>query len=158
MHQKAHAAAPSQATTVRLTRLPPIYPSPRVRARVSTPRGAPPNPSLAHNATGATPHCMGRDNDCPAPLPLLPQRNSHAHTNKPTPEREHASKQAGAKGRTQPHRPTTPSKPAPTPKSANTHTNTGSSANTKPQPPASKHTHNKPALPPPARTQEAPTQ
>ena len=51
------------------------------------------------------------------PITVAPAAQYPAHANKPTPEREHASKQAnGAKGRTQPHCPTTPSKRANTKK------------------------------------------
>lgn len=66
--------------------LPPIYPLP-------APRGDRSNPA---------PRNRGRDTIVP-PLPVRPSthraRSSRAHANKPTPGREHASKQAGAKGR-----------------------------------------------------------
>ena len=117
--------------------------------------------SLPAPRSSRAPHATlyGAGQRCPAPYCYTPhaggQAQNRAHANKPTPEREHASKQAGARRRDHTV-PPPPSKRANT-KSANTHTNTGSSANTQPNHPPSKHAHNKPKLPPPARTQEAPT-
>ena len=131
-------------------------------ARVSTP-GAPHTPRLSlprHGATEATQrHAVWGGTTLSRPTYRYPRtQGSIAHANKPTPEREHASKQASkrGKGAAGPHCPTTPSKRANT-KSANTKRRTR---------PARKHqtptTHrantptSKPALPPPARTQERP--
>lgn len=149
-HQKAH------------TPLSPV--SLRVCARVSTLR-APHTPRLSPRARSSrAPHATqyGAGQRLSRPIQLHPARRGAsaqaAHTpTTPTPEREHASKQAGAKGRTQPHCPTTPSKRANTKKAQTPQANTRK-ANTQPNHPPSKHAHNKPKLPPPARTQEAPTQ
>ena len=60
-----------------------------------------PNPSLlprARSIRAAPPTAYGAGQRCPAPLPLPRTQGSIAHANKPTPEREHASKQAGQRG------------------------------------------------------------
>ena len=69
-------------------------------------------------------------------------QGSVAHANKPTPEREHASKQASkpGQGRRGKPRPTTP-KRAHTSKNANTHANTPRKRKHQTPPPASKHAH-----------------
>ena len=100
MHQehapRVRAPAPSQATTVRLTRLPlslPLSPTSLcVCARVSTP-GAPHTPRLSLPRHGATEvaHATqyGAGHDCPAPTrppSAHPARASRAHANKPTPK------------------------------------------------------------------------
>lgn len=80
---------------------------------------------------------------------------NRAHANKPTPEREHASKQAsrgkrGGGGTTLPHHP-----------QASTQASTQTPKRTRParkhetQPPASKHAHSKPKLPPPRKHKSA---
>ena len=94
------------------------------------------------NGGSATLHGAGQP--CPAPTwpPSAHRARSTPHTpTSPHQRREHASKQAGQRGggTTLPHNP----KQAHTSNHANTPTNTGSSANTKPQPPASKHAHNR---------------
>ena len=132
MHQehapRVRSPAPAQATTVRPTRLPSpsslsLSLSLSACARVSALR-APhtPHHTPAHAAAGhRTPHSMGRDNHVP-PHTVTPRTQggasaTAAHTpTSPHQRREHArkqaSKQAGAKKRTQPHCPTTPSKRA----------------------------------------------
>ena len=98
---------------------------------------------------------MGRDKRCPAPLPLPRTQGSIAHANKPTPEREHASKQAGQRGggTTLPHHPKQARQHQ---ESANTPSEHTPNANT--QPPASKHAHSKPQqVRPQANTRNVPT-
>lgn len=104
---------------------------------------------------------MGRDNHVP-PLPGRPRAHqahtSRAHANKPTPEREHASKQAGARERRD--------HTAPPPPSKRTHQSTQTPKRTRParkhetQPPdLSKHAHNKPQQgTPPSKHKERPRQ
>lgn len=125
--------------------------APQPTFSLSAPRG---------DRSSPAPRNRGRDNVVP-PLPGRPPPIGHtqaAHTpTAPTPEREHASKQAGAKGRRDHTVPPPPSERT----QASTQTpqaNTGSSANTQPQPPASKHAHSKPQqVRPQANTRNVPT-
>lgn len=96
-----------------------------------------PNPSLLPRATQRGqrhPAAHGAGHGCPAPYSYTPHANGGkrrtAHTpTVPTPEREHASKQAGAKGRRDNDCPTTPRR-AHTPKHANTKRRTRAVAQT----------------------------
>ena len=98
-------------------------PLPRLSAcaRVSALR-APHTPRLSPRTQqpGTACHALWGGTIMSRPIPVHPPPIKHAaaaHTpTTPTPEREHASKQAGAKGLTQPHCPTTPSKRANTKK------------------------------------------
>ena len=111
------------------------YPFPRRRAQEdcvhhpgehSQPHPQPFSPSARTQHPGSTTNARnGAGQRCPAPLPLPRTQGSIAHANKPTPGREHASKQASrGKGAAGPHCPTTPSKRANTKKAQTPQANT----------------------------------
>ena len=155
-------------------------PPPPARPPLSAPRGSPlprlsayarvlahhestHNPSLARHAAAGqrTPHCMGRDNVVPPHLPLPPHpRERRTRQSRPHAAREHqkptppeGSGREGAAGQTTPHHPQ-----ASAHKQARKHPREHNQKAQTPNPnhPTSKHAHNKPKLPPPARTQERP--
>lgn len=125
----------------------------------TTPSGHPhPQSSLfhAHATAAAPPSSAWGGTTLPRPI-TAPYLAAHrlAHTLfKPTPEREHQPSKRGRSGGTMIVPP--PQASAPTPKAQTPKGEHNPNANTKP--PASKHAHNKPVFPPPARTREAPTQ
>ena len=129
-----------------------------VCARVSTPRERP-NPSLARNATGAAPRCMGRDNHVPphyrcsrSAVPRTRQQRPHQSVS------TQASK-PGQRGWRDHTAPATPSKRANTKKAQTPQANTGSSANTKPSHPQANTPTSKPQQgTPPSEHKERPRQ
>ena len=136
----------------------------RGRGVVFTAPGSTPPFSLSpHHATvGTAPpsSAWGRDNHVPPPHSRPPPIGH-------TPPRTRFSSPHGRVSTNQPSKRGRGGETmiAPPPPGERTHqstqtpqANTGISANTQPQPPASNHAHSKPALPPPARTQETPTQ
>ena len=135
-------------------------PLPRLSAcaRVSALR-APHTPrlSLRTQQPGTARHAVWGGTIMSRPIPSRPP--ARAHANKPTPGREHASKQARrGKGVAGPHCPTTPSKRANTQKTQ-TPKRTRPARKHETQPPASKHAHNKPQQgTPPSEHKERPRQ
>ena len=143
--QPGHHCPPHEAPP-----LPPLFLSPCARVLAHHESALTPNPSLLPRArigrwTAPPTHVKGRDTIVP-PLPdhpsAHPARTSRAHANKPTPEREHASKQAGARGRRD-HTAPPPQASAPTPKKRK-----HPREHTPPNHPPSKHTHTSPAATP----------
>lgn len=123
-HATTHSPRPDHHCPPHESPLPllsPLYPSLRVRARVSTPGAPPLSLPRATQREGTPPRCTGRDNHVPPqhghPPPIGQRSTPHTPT-APTPGREHASKQAskpGQRGRRD-HTAPPPQASAPTPR------------------------------------------